>query len=100
MYTSTLDVKTCAKIIIDLSLLQSKGIYNLGTRNMISKKDFAIYISKILKYKIYYRSISCDNLNIARGKNLGLNVNKIEQKLGYLLPTIKQSIRNLAKDYK
>ena len=100
MYTSTLDVKTCAKIIIDLSLLQSKGIYNLGTRNMISKKDFAIYISKILKFKIYYRSISCNNLNISRGKNLGLNVNKIEQKLGYLLPTIKQSMRNLAKDYK
>ena len=100
MYTSNVDVKSCAKIIIDLALLQSKGIYNLGARNMISKKEFAIYLSKILKLKIYYKSISCDTLNVARGKNLGLNVKKIEQKLGYSMPTPKQSIKSLAEDYK
>ncbi len=100
MYTSTLDVKSCAKSIVDLTLIRSKGIYNLGTRNMASKKDFAIYLAKILKLKIYYKSISCDALKVARGKNLGLNVKKIEKKLGYLMPTTKQSIKNLAEDYK
>ena len=39
-------------------------------------------------------------LNIPRGKNLGLNVKKIEQKLGYLLPTTKESIKKLSEDYK
>ena len=100
MYTSTIDVKSCAKIIIDLALLKSKGIYNLGARNMISKKDFAINLSKKLNLKITYRSISCDILNVPRGKNLGLNVKKIEKKLGYLLPTTKESIKSLSKDYK
>ena len=40
MYISTLDVETCAKIIIDLSLIQSRGIYNVGTKDMVSKKKF------------------------------------------------------------
>ena len=54
MYTSTIDVKSCAKIIIDLALLKSKGIYNLGARNMMSKKNFAIHLSKVLNLKNYF----------------------------------------------
>ena len=99
MFTSTIDIKTCAKVIIDLTLLQSKGIYNLGTRDMISKENFAIYLSKFLKRKISYNSVSCDTLRVSRGKNLGLCVKKIEKKLGYFMPTAKQSIKRLAKYY-
>ena len=100
MYISTLDVETCAKIIIDLSLIQSRGIYNVGTKDMVSKKNFALQMSKILKLKINYRNVSCETLAVPRGKNLGLNVKKIEQKLRYSMPTIQQSIRSLAKNYK
>ena len=100
MYTSTLDVKTCAEIIIELALLKSKGIYNLGTRNMLSKEKFAVNLSKILKRRLEYKSVSCDMQQISRGKNLGLNVKKIEKKLGYRMPTAYQSILNLAKEYK
>ena len=99
MYTSTLDVNSCAKIIIDLASLKSKGIYNLGSRNMISKKNFAINVSKNLKKNMKYESVSCDIQKIARGKNLGLNVNKIEKKIGYKMPTINQSIINLVNEY-
>ena len=67
---------------------------------MISKKNFAIDLSKILNLKIIYKSVSSDTLNVPRGKNLGLNVKKIEQKLGYLLPTTKESIKSLSEDYK
>ncbi len=99
MYISTLDVETCAKIIIDLSLMESRGIYNVGTKDMVSKKNFALQMSKTLKLKINYRNVSCETLTVPRGKNLGLNVKKIEQKLGYSMPTIQQSIRSLAKYY-
>jgi dTDP-4-dehydrorhamnose reductase len=99
MYTSTMDVNTCAEIIIDLALLKSKGIYNLGSRNMISKKNFAIRLSKNLKIQIKYKSVSCDMQQISRGKNLGLSVKKIENKIGYKMPTSNQSIINLAKGY-
>ena len=46
MFTSTIDIKTCSKVIIDLASRKSKGVYNLGTRDMISKKNFKIYFSK------------------------------------------------------
>jgi hypothetical protein len=36
---------------------------------------------------------------ISSGKNLGLNVNKIEKKIGYKMPTSNQSIVNLVKEY-
>ena len=99
MYTSTIDVDRCAKIIIELALLKSKGVYNLGTRNMISKEKFAINFSKILKKEIQYDSVTCDIQKIPRGKNLGLDVKKIEKKLGYKMPTSRQSLISLAREY-
>ena len=56
-------------------------------------------MSKILKIKIKYKSISSDIQQVSRGKNLGLNVKKIEKKIGYKMPTSSQSIINLLKEY-
>jgi len=99
MYTSTMDVQTCAETIIKLAILKSKGIYNLGSRNMITKENFAKKLSNILKIKIKYKSVSSDILQVPRGKNLGLDVKKIEKKIGYKMPTTNQSIINLVKEY-
>ena len=99
MYTSTIDVKSCAKIIIDLSSINSKGIYNIGTRDYLSKKEFAIKIFKKLKKNIKFRSISCDIQKTPRGKNLGLNVKKIENKIGYKMPTSEKAATNLVQEY-
>ncbi len=100
MYTSTIDVTSCANIIVDLCSLNTKGIYNIGTRNSISKEKFAIKVYKKLKRNFNYRSVSCDIHNTPRGKNLGLNVQKIEKKIGYKMPTSDQAINNLIKEYK
>jgi len=100
MYTSTLDVSSCAKVIIDLSLLKTKGIYNVGSRNMISKKKFAIGISKIMKKKIRFKCLSANILDVPRGKNLGLNVKKVEKTLGIRMQTSAKSLFNLVKEYK
>ena len=94
-----MDVQTCADTIIKLAMLKSKGIYNLGSRNMITKENFAKKLSKILKIKIKYKSVSSDILQVPRGKNLGLDVKKIEKKIGYKMPSANQSIINLLKEY-
>ncbi len=99
MYTSTLDVNTCAKIIIELASLKSKGVYNVGSRDMYTKEKFAISLAKILKKKVQYKSVSCEIQKVPRGKNLGLNVSKVEKKIGYKMPTSKQSIIRLAREY-
>ena len=95
MYTSTLDVKTCSKLIVDLIISGSSGIYNLGSRDAISKKEFAVKYAAKIKKKITFTSESCDVLKVPRGKNLGLNVKKIEKKLNIKMPTSTRVIRNL-----
>lgn len=100
MYTSTLDVSTCAKYLVKLSLSNAIGVYNLGTKNMISKKQFAIYVAKLLKKKINYKTTSCDILITKRSKNLGLNVKKIEKIIGEKMITSQDAIKNLISEYK
>ncbi len=100
MYTSTLDVNTCSKFIIKLSMINSKGIFNLGSRDELSKEEFGIKVAKYLKKKIIYKSMSCDIQKVKRGKFLSLDVKKIERKLSCKMPTSNKSIVNLLKEYK
>lgn len=100
MYTSTLDVDTCSKTIIKLSLTNLQGIYNIGTKDMLSKKEFAIKLAQILKKPINYQTVSCDTLKVKRGKNLGLDVSKIEKKLKIKMINSSLAIKNLIKEYK
>ena len=100
MYTSTLDAKTCSNLIVSLSTINSSGIYNLGSKNALSKKDFALLFVKKLKKKLYYYEKSCDVLKVKRVKNLSLNVTKVEKKLGLKMPSSTRAINNLIKDYK
>ena len=100
MHTSTLDVDTCSKFIIKLSMINSKGIFNLGSRDVLSKENFGVKVAKYLKKKIIYQSTSCDIQKVKRGKYLGLDVKKIEKKLGCKMPTSNRSIVNLLKEYK
>jgi hypothetical protein len=45
-------------------------------------------------------SIAEHNFGAKRGKNLTLNVNKIQKALGYQLPTINSSINSFYGDFK
>ncbi len=78
MYTSTLDVKTCAKIIKKLVYINASGIYNVGAKDAISKKDFALIFAKLLKKEINYIEKSVSSSKVKRGKFLGLDVSKVE----------------------
>ena len=100
MYTSTIDVKNCAKFIIKLVEKNFSGIYNLGARYPVSKEKFALAFFKKMKIKLSYNSISCDSLPVKRCKYLGTCVNKIEKDLGEKMPTFRQVISSLSLQYK
>ena len=100
MYTSTIDVKNCAKLLVKLAIKKSSGIYNLGRKDVLSKKEFALKFSKKIKKKIKFKDVSCETLLVKRGKKLGLNVNKIEKKLGIKMPNSNRVIYNLVNEYK
>lgn len=99
MFVSTIDVISCAKIIIKLSISNLTGVYNLGIKKPISKKIFAIEFAKKLKKNIIYTNSSVETLKVLRPKNLGLNVKKIENKLNIKMPDYKKTINNLAIQY-
>ena len=100
MYTSTLDVKYCSKIIVDLIKKNANGIYNVASNDALSKKDFAILFANKMRKKINFSEISSKKLQTKRGKFLGLNVKKTEKKLKIKLKNSTSVINSLAREFK
>ena len=90
--------------IIDIAIKKNiKGIYNCGSNNSCSKYEFIKKIAAWFDFdQKYIKPISIDQFNFTtkRGKDLSLNVNKLEKALGYKLPSIDQSIESFYRDFK
>jgi dTDP-4-dehydrorhamnose reductase len=95
----TFDLATILDIAIDHDLT---GIFNCGSRTFLSKYEFALQIADCFKLeKDLIHSITVDDFafRAKRGKNLTLNVSKLENALNYNLPTITESIEAFCRDY-
>jgi len=93
--------KIFEKILINKNLLFKKGIYNLGSKNSITKENFALLFAKKLnlKYK-YFKSINVNNfLKTKRSKFMGMNCKKFEKEFKINLPKIENEIAYEAKKY-
>ncbi len=90
--------------VIDISIKKNlSGIYNCGSRSSCSKYEFAVKVAECFGLdKTLIAPISIDDFNFKaeRGKNLSLNVNKIQRELDYHMPSIEQSIDAFYRDYK
>jgi len=97
MICSTLDVKTCAVLIKKLITRNSVGIYNVGTLDSLSKKNFAVYFAKKTKLFLHYSEKSVNTMSVKRPNNLALDVRKIEKKLKIKMISSKKAIVRLIK---
>ena len=98
MYTSTIDLKTFSNTLIKLVMTNSFGTYNIGSNQILSKKDFALkYFKKLKIYPPHFDLQTNNNLEFLfkRGKHLGLNIQKIEKKLKIKMPNSNKVINNL-----
>ncbi len=90
--------------VIDIAIQKNlTGIYNCGSRSSCSKYEFAVKVAECFGLdKTLIAPISIDDFNFKaeRGKNLSLNVSKIQRELGYHIPSIEQSIDAFYRDYK
>jgi UDP-4-amino-4,6-dideoxy-N-acetyl-beta-L-altrosamine transaminase/dTDP-4-dehydrorhamnose reductase len=90
--------------VIDISIHKNlTGIYNCGSLAPCSKYEFALKIADCFGLeKTLISPISIDDFNFKgkRGKNLTLDVNKLQNALDYTLPTINHSIEAFYRDYK
>jgi len=89
---------------IDLAIQGNlNGVYNCGASDTCSKYEFALKIADwfgLDKTLINPSSIDEFNFKAKRGKQLTLNVNKLQKALDYKLPTINQCLEAFYKDYR
>tara|TARA_Y100000741_G_scaffold365230_1_gene361044 strand:+ start:5619 stop:6482 length:864 start_codon:yes stop_codon:yes gene_type:complete len=86
--------KTISKIIYKLNNREIYGIYNLGTKDYISKSDFCEYIIKKLKLDScdYNIVLSDKYFKTKRPKNMKMNTEKFQKQFRIKLPLIKNEI--------
>ena len=100
-YCSTIDVKTLASFILDLLNTEFKGIINIGSSSVTSKKEFAEKFLKKLKVKkLIIKKESINVLKTKRANTLGLKINLIEKTIKKRMPNIDKVINNLFNEYK
>ena len=96
MFNSTIDVKNASQLILKLALKNAQGIFNLGSSDCLSKKEFFLTLAAELKLKFTnYNTLSVGTILPKRNKNLGLDVSKISNYLLEKLPSSKKVIKNL-----
>jgi len=98
MYTSTIDLETFVKILITLTVTNSFGIFNIGSNQILSKKEFALKYFKKLKIQPSYMDVKTNNsqeISFKRGRYLGLKIEKVEKRLKIKMPNSNKVINNL-----
>lgn len=79
------------------------GIYNLGSKNGLSKADFAYEFAKALG--LNYGNMTRTGVNNVsfvktyRPKNMRLDVSKFEKAVGITLPNLNQQILQVSREY-
>ena len=101
VYFNPLRSKTIANIIAKIISKDNlkPGLYNLGSKNRISKSEFYILIFKMLKENINYNIVKVNSyLSTKRSKNMVMSVNKFEKKFQIILPKLKNELIKEVKE--
>jgi len=104
VYFNPLRLTTIANIITMIIVskkYQYSGVYNLGSKDGISKSDFAIqFANKARVLNNNYKLMKINKLlKIRRSNNMFMNVEKFENKFKFKLPLIKSEIKKEANRY-
>lgn len=103
VFFSPISIKTLCKMInkIVKKCDSVTGIYNIGSRKKMSKKQFAIFFAK--KCGIYTNNFkivkSANFFKTKRPKYMQMNTNKFEKKFKIKLPEIKKEIIIESRNY-
>lgn len=100
---SPLEINGLSKIILQIIKKRKSGIYNLGSKNGISKSRFLRRIAK--KLNLDTKNLKDINLNkvkkiVQRPKDMRLNVNLFEKTFKIKLPKINEVIDKVCSGYK
>lgn len=99
-YTSPICINQFGTILIQCYQNKLNGIFNISNSETISKYDFGIKVAKQFGFETKYISQVQigNNFNFKRALTLGLNVDKIENRLKIKMPNIDETIEQLYKE--
>ena len=95
---SPLHMQSLAAITNRMIRTSQTGVYNLGSRDALSKADFALTIAQHFSLSTKCAQIISSTTISGRSKralDLALDVTKIEKALGYFMPTLKDEVKLL-----
>ena len=100
---SPLSMTKLCEIIAQVIEKDIIGTYNVGSREGLSKADFAYNFATAVGLDTQYTNrVSIDDVKTIktyRPKDMRLDVTRIEKALGIVMPSLDQEIINVAKEY-
>ena len=101
-YSSTIDVRSAAFVILFLIESNATGLYNLASSQSVSKLSFASTMAKVLDISLdWHVEASCLQLSPRRANTLGLSTVKLtSQYPSLILPSVEQVCVNLINWYR
>lgn len=103
VHFSPLSMDTLTSMIVAVIDKDISGVYNLGSRQGLSKADFAFEFAKALNQDTdNVTRVKIDEVDFVktyRPKDMRLDVSKFEQALDSVLPTLHQEIQKVSKEY-
>lgn len=103
VWFSPLSMRSLAEMMLLVARNEPVGIYNLGTRNGLSKADFAFAFAESvgLPKSAMSRghSSQAKSLKAYRPKDMRMDCSKFERKLSIQLPDLMDEIKRVAREY-
>ena len=99
-YTSFIHCKELSGLIYKLIKFQPFGLYNLASREVFSKADFAIALANELNINLDYELQSVEILEVKRANSCGLNSHKISSLINVKLPLMIDTVKVSADEYR
>lgn len=99
-FTSSISVSSFAPALCDLITERNTGVINLASREIFSKKEFAQQLAGAMNIPMQnVQTGSVRSLQTNRAESTGLDVSKAEALLQRKLPTLEQTVQQLALDF-
>lgn len=90
-FISAIDVDRAAGSVLDLADRKARGLFNIGCRDVYSKKKFVEELAARLGRRLTQASAgSVFDLPVRRAESLGLDLSKAEDLLGYPMPDLQE----------
>ena len=97
-YTSFIHCNEFVNLIFEILEYKPTGLFNLASKEVFSKADYAIALAKYLKLNMEYNLKTVDTLSVKRANSCGLNSNNISSLLNINLPTMMDTVKSTADE--